>query len=185
METEGPSKTMSTEISQCIFFFSSHLVLTPTSRGYTCALIVHLRAVDPRRTAGMAEREEDACQHFEELKDILSRLSPHCWKKDFKLHINIFIAERLIQRDVVIAIPGVNEEYELDHIVLHGLRHLVAGAIQEWELVQQPKHAASCAKLEGALVWQGRGYVDSILLFSHFNHSYRVNLRTFRQLYGW
>ena len=45
---------------------------------------------------------------------------------------------------------------------LHGLWRLVAGAIQEWELVQQPNHAALCAKLDGALVWQGRGYVSSI-----------------------
>ena len=133
----------------------------------------------------MAEREEDARQHFEELKDILSRLSPHSWKKDFKLHIDKFIADRLNERDVVIAIPGVNEEEELDRIVLYGLRHLVAGAIQEWELAQQPKHVASCAKLEGTLVWHGRGYVDSILLFSRFNHPCRVNLRTFRRLYGW
>ena len=134
----------------------------------------------------MAEREEDARQHFEELKDNLSRLSPHWWKKDFKLHIDKFIADRLNERDVIIAIPGVNEEEgELNRIVLHGLRRLVAGAIQEWELVQQPKHAASCAKLKGALVWQGRGYVNPILSFSHFNHLCRVNLRTFLQLYGW
>ena len=119
----------------------------------------------------MAEREEDARQHFEELKDILSRLSPRSWKKDFKLHVDKFIADRLNERDVVIAIPGVNEEEELDRIVLYGLRRLVAGATQEWELAQQPKHAASCAKLEGALVWLGRGYVDSILLFSHFDQS--------------
>ena len=127
--------------------------------------------MDPRRTEGMAEREEDARQHFEELKDILSRLSPRSWKKDFKLHVDKFIADRLNERDVVIAIPGVNEEEELDRIVLYGLWRLVAGATQEWELAQQPKHAASCAKLEGALVWLGRGYVDSILLFSHFDQS--------------
>lgn len=143
------------------------------------------RAVDPQRTVGMAEREEDARQHFEELKDILSKLSPHLWKKDFKLDVDKFIAERLNERDVIIAIPGVDEEEELDRIILHGLRRLVAGAIQEWELVQQPEHAASCAEVEGALVWQGRGYVDLILLVSHFNHIHRVNLRTFRQLYGW
>jgi len=69
---------------------------------------------------------------------------------------------------------------------LHGLRHLVAGAIQEWELVQQPKHAAICAELDSALVWQGRVYVSSILHgISLLLLSCRVNLRKFHQLYSW
>jgi hypothetical protein len=31
------------------------------------------------------------------------------------------------------------EEEEQDHIYLHGIWRLVAGAVQEWDLVQQPK----------------------------------------------
>jgi len=46
-----------------------------------------------------------------------------------------------------------NEEEEL-----HKLQHLVAGANQEWELVQQPKHAAMCMIMDWAHVWNGRGY---------------------------
>src|SRR5258707_12547400 len=55
------------------------------------------------------------------------------------------------------------EEEEPVCMYLHGLRRLVAGAAQEWELVQQPKDATTCAKIDGALVWQGRGYVSPIL----------------------
>ena len=58
----------------------------------------------------------------------------------------------------VTAIPSEGEEEEeLDAIYLHAIQRLVAGAVQEWELVQQPKHAVTCAMLDGALVWQGRG----------------------------
>ena len=58
-------------------------------------------------------------------------------------------------------VSKVDEEEE-ERKSLHGLRRLVAGAIQEWKLVQQPDHAALCAKLDGVLVWQGKGYVSSI-----------------------
>lgn len=83
------------------------------------------------------------------------------WKKDFKSCVDEFIAERLLEKDIITVIPGEDEEEEqLDRIHLYGIRRLIAGAIQEWELVQQPKHAAMCAELDGALVWQGRGYVS-------------------------
>ena len=112
----------------------------------------------------MIEKEENARQHFEELKDILQMFSPGWWEKNFKHHVDKFIADRLIEKERVTAVPYKSkEEEENDRIQLHGLRHLVAGAVQEWELVQQPKHAATCAKLDRALVWQGRGYVSSIL----------------------
>ena len=168
-------------------FFSGDLVLTQTSRGYACALIVRSRAVDPRRTASMVEREEKARQHFEELKGILLELCLRCWKQEFKSYVDQFIAERLDEKDIVTVIPCEDEEEEeLDRMYLHGLRRLVAGAVQEWELVQQPKHAAMCAELDSALVWQGRGYVSSILHgISLLLLSCRVNLRKFRQLYGW
>ncbi len=119
--------------------------------------------MDARCTEGMAEREAKTWQHFKELKDTLLELSPHQWKKDFKSYIDEFIAERLLQKDVITVIPGEDEEEEeLDRIRLHAIRRLVAGAIQEWELVQQPKYAATCAELDGALVWQGRGYVNPL-----------------------
>ena len=112
----------------------------------------------------MTEEEEKARQHFEELKSTLPKLSPHWWKKNFKSYIDNFIAEQLEWKDVLNVLPGKDEEgQERDHAYLHGLRHLVAGANQEWELVQQPKHAAMCAEIDGALVWQGRGYVSPIL----------------------
>jgi len=108
----------------------------------------------------MVKREEKAHQHFEELKGILLELCPHCWKQKFKSYVNQFIAENLDKKDIVTVIPCEDkEEEELDCMYLHGLWHLVAGAIQEWELVQQPKHAAMCAELDSVLVWQGRGYV--------------------------
>ena len=108
--------------------------------------------------ASMSEMEERAQQHFEELKCTLPELSPCWWKQDFKSYIDKFIAKRLDKKDIITAIPGEDEEEEeLDCIHLHGIRCLVAGAVQEWELVQQPKHAATCAELDGALVWQGRG----------------------------
>jgi len=108
--------------------------------------------------AGMSEMEERARQHFKELKCTLPELSPHWWKKDFKSYVDKFIAKHLDEKDIITAIPGEDEEEEeLDRIHLHGIRRLVAGAVQEWELVQQPKHAATCVELDGALVWQGRG----------------------------
>jgi len=145
-------------------FFSGHSVLTQKSRGYSCALIVCSQAVDPLHTTDMTEREEKAQQYFKELKGTLPKLSPHWWKKDFKSYVNEFIAQRLLKKDIITIIPGENkEEEELDCICLHRIQCLVASAIQEWELIQQPKHAAMCVKLDGTLVWQGRGYVSPIL----------------------
>lgn len=109
------------------------------------------------------EKEEEARQHFEGLKDTLQKFSlfPRWWKKDFKYYVDKFIGERLMEKELVVAVPCEDEEEEeQDRIYLHGLRRLVAGAVQEWELVQQPRHAATCAKLDGALVWQGRGCVS-------------------------
>jgi len=84
----------------------------------------------------MTEREERAQQHFKELKDTLLELSPHWWKREFKSYVDKFIVECLNKKDIITAIPGEDkEEEELDHAHLHGIRHLVAGAVQEWELV--------------------------------------------------
>ena len=107
----------------------------------------------------MIENEEEARQHFEKLKDTLPKLSPRWWKKDFKHYVDNFIEDHLIENEFVPLVPCEDEDEEEQHpILLHRLRRLVAGAVQEWELVRQPKHAATCAKLDGALVWQGRGY---------------------------
>ena len=134
------------------------------------------RAVDARRTASMVEKEEQARQQFQQLKDSLPELSPRWWKKDFKQYVDKFIEECLDMKGFVTAIPCEDEqEKEQDHIYFHGLRRLVAGAVQEWELVQQPKHAAMCAKLDGALVWQGRGYVSQIL---HAISSFQQSLQS-------
>jgi hypothetical protein len=90
--------------------------------------------------------------------------SPGWWKKNFKHHVDKFIGDRLIEKELITEVPAKNkEEEENDRIHLHGLRRLVAGAVQEWELVQQPKYAATCAELDGALVWKGRGYVGLIM----------------------
>jgi len=120
--------------------------------------------MDPQHTESMTEKEEKAWQHFEELKCALLELSPHWWKKDFKSYVDKFIGECLDKKQFITAVLCEdNGKEEHDCIYLHGLWHLVAGAIQEWELVQQPKPAAKCAELDGALVWQGRGYVSPIL----------------------
>jgi hypothetical protein len=166
------------------YFLSGHFIFTQISRFYKCSLILRSRAVDPLRTAGMIDGEEKVRQHFENLKHILPELSPF-WERDFKHHIEEFIEDRLNEREFVM-IPKDKEGEEHVRDRLHELRRLVAGAVQEWELVQQPKHAATCAKLDGALVWQGRGYVCPILhLFSCSDHLCRVNLIKFRQRYGW
>ncbi len=164
---EGASQTPSTALSQYVpslFPLSDCLVFTPKSRIYKSALIVHSRAVDPRRTASMVEKEENARQHFEELKGILPEVFPHSWKRRFKHNVDKFIGECLDEVITILPLLGEEgeEQEEEDCICLHGLRRLVAGAVQEWELAQQPEHSATFAKHEGALVWQGRGYVIPI-----------------------
>jgi len=70
----------------------------------------------------MIEKEEKAWQHFEELKDILLMFSLSWWKKGFKSHVNEFIGECLIEKELVTAIPCKDEEEEEnDCIHLHGL----------------------------------------------------------------
>lgn len=102
-------------------------------------------------------------RQFEELKKTLSTQSPRWWKKKFKGYIDEHIKHCLDRKEIITSFPFIDEEQEEeDRIRLHGIRRLVAGAVQEWELVQQPKHAAMCVKLDGALVWQGRGYVSPI-----------------------
>ena len=84
-------------------------------------------------------------------------------EKRLQAYVDKFINEHLYKKEFIVLMPCVSEVDEKEERKsLHGLRHLVAGAIQEWELMQQPNHATLCAKLDGALVWQGRGYVSPI-----------------------
>ncbi|KAI9431068.1 hypothetical protein H4582DRAFT_2062401 [Lactarius indigo] len=135
-------------------------------RGYECSLILQSKSADSRRTPDMIEEEERARNCFDELKFILQTFCLFPWIEPFQKHVEDFIQERLSEAASIIAVPGIEEE---DSIRLHGLRRLVAGAIQEVELVQQPWYAATCAREDGAIIWDGRG----------------VNSRKFRQRYGW
>jgi len=159
--------------------FGSHA----TSSGYKCALIVRSQAADPRRTPDMIEEEEKARDYFEELKDTLQLFCLCGWIDQFQKHVEDFIEEQLAKAASITAVPGTDDE---DSTRLHGLRRLVAGAVQEGELIRQPAYAATCAKLDGAIVWHGRGYViKNHLPFPFLTHLPRVNLRKFRQCYGW
>ena len=80
----------------------------------------------------MIKKEEKAQQHFKELKHILSNISPGWWKKNFKHHIDKFIEELLSKKEFISGISCKDEEdKEVDCIYLHGVRRLVAGAVQE------------------------------------------------------
>jgi hypothetical protein len=133
---------------------SCSFLLTQKSRAYVCALIVRSQEVDPRRTPDMVQEEEQAREYFEETRDILQLFFPSGWIEQFKHHVEIFIQARLAEAAEVIAVPEKQEE---DIVCLHQLRRLVAGAFQEEELVQQPDHAFTYAKLDGAIIWDGRG----------------------------
>ena len=87
--------------------------------------------MDPQHTASIANKEEKAWQSFKEMKSIFQEASPHWWKKDFKSYVNKFIAEQIEWKEVLTVIPCRDEEEGEEHkrISLHGLRHLVAGAI--------------------------------------------------------
>ena len=143
-------------IGLCVCPSFCHLVLTQTSSGYKCPLIVRSRAADPRRTPDMIEEEGKAQDYFEELKDTLQLFCLCGWIDQFQKHIEDFIQEQLAKAASIMAVLGTEEE---DFTRLHGLRRLVAGAVQEGELVRQPEYAATCAKLDGAIVWHGQGYV--------------------------
>jgi hypothetical protein len=131
----------------------------------------------------MIEKEEKARVFFEETKDILQLFCLCGWIDLFQKHVEDFIQERLSEAESIMAVPDTEEE---DSIRLHGVRRLVAGAIQEGELVRQPMYAYTGAKLDKAIIWDGRGYViKTHLLFPCLTHLPRVDLRKFRQCYGW
>ena len=120
--------------------------------------------MDPQRNALMIKVEEKSRQRFEKLKRTLPAQSSRCWRNDFIDYADQFIKWCLDQKEIITLTPCVDKEDEEDvSMCLHGLKHLVVGAIQKQELVKQPNHAAMCAKLDSVLVWQGRGYVSQIL----------------------
>ena len=129
-------------------------------------LIVHSQVVDPQRTPDMMEEEGKAREYFEERKDILQLFCPCGWMDEFQKCVEEFIQWHLSAAAIITVAPVTSE----DHVHLHGLHHLVAGAIQEVELAWQSTFAVTCAKLDRALVWDGQGYViwTYCLIRSHF-----------------
>ena len=124
------------------------------------------QVVDSLRTPDMVAEEEGAREYFEERKDILQLFCPCVWMDEFQKCVEEFIQQHLLAASIL-TVASVTAE---DQVHLHGLRRLIAGAIQEGELVRQPTYAETCAKLEKALVWDGRGYVIPThwLILSHF-----------------
>lgn len=104
----------------------------------------------------MAEEEAKVQDDFEEMKGIRQMFDPN-WKESFKICVDEYIKQHLKRAESVSEMTYKNEEAK--RIALHSIRRLVAGADQEWELAQQPEHATRCAKIDGALIWQGRGYI--------------------------
>jgi hypothetical protein len=127
-----------------IFFNSA---LTQISRTYKFPPVV-----DQQRTPDMMAEEEKAMEYFEERKDILQLFSPRVWMDEFQKCVEEFIQRHLLAAKIITATSVTAEDYAQ----LHGLRRLIAGAIQEAELVRQPAYAETCAKLDKALVWDGR-----------------------------
>jgi hypothetical protein len=135
----------------------------------------------------MMKEEESSQEFFQEMKETFQLFLPDMWKTEFKTCVDEFINRHLKEAWRLMELPCNGEiEEEEERICLHRIRRLVAGAVQEWELVQQPKCAAACAEIDGALVWHGRGYeIPTRLLSLHLNHFPRVHLNRFFQRYGW
>jgi hypothetical protein len=135
----------------------------------------------------MMKEEESAQEFFQEMRETFQIFLPTVWEKEFKTCVDEFIDRHLKEARYLMGLPCSGESEEEDNrICLHGIRRLVAGAVQEWELVQQPESAAACAKIDRALVWHGRGYeVPTRLSSLHLNHFPRVHLNRFLQRYGW
>jgi hypothetical protein len=188
LKREGLRTSSKAAFPPCVslppFLLSSSYAAT---RAYRCTLIVRSRAADPRRNPFMIEEEEEAQEHFQAIKDSFQMVFPCGWKNKFKNYVDNFIGGHLKEARRLVALPCVDDsEEEGRRIFLHHIRRLVAGAVQEWELAQQPEYATECAKIDGALVWSGRGYVVPIrLLFLYINHLHRVHLKAFYKCYGW
>jgi hypothetical protein len=136
------------------------LILMQISRAYKCELILRSRAIDQLRNERMVAEEEDVQNYFAETKDELMSSFPHSWKDKFKTCVDKYVEQCLEEARCPPEMAPKDEEEEC--ICLHAIRRLVAGAFQEWELVQQHECACTCAWIDDALVWQGRGYVIQI-----------------------
>jgi hypothetical protein len=154
MAMEDLPVSQKSALGQCVFSSSCNFPLTQTSRAYVCALILHSQKVDPQCTPDMIQMEEQARQYFLETRETLQLFSLSCWIEPFQKHVDDFIQEQLAEAAKIMAVPGKEPE---DAIRLHGLWHLIAGAIQEEELVQQPDYAFTYTKLDRAIIWDGQG----------------------------
>jgi hypothetical protein len=104
----------------------------------------------------MIDEEEKAQEYFQAVKYHFQMFLPHGWKNELKSCVDSFIGRHLRKARRLMELPCVDKsEEEERHIFLHQIRRLVAGAIQGWELAQQPEYATECAKINGALVWSG------------------------------
>lgn len=105
------------------------------------------------------KEEEKAREYFLEMKEMFQLFQPNTWKTEFKILVDKLINRLLKEaRHLMEACKDAYQEEE-QHARLHSIRRLVAGAVQEWELTQQPNYARTCAEIDGALVWDGRGCV--------------------------
>jgi hypothetical protein len=158
LKTKGLGPGQKSALPPCVLLPHVFLLVGSHSdiRGYKCALIIRSRAVDPRRNESMAKEEGNAQAYFEERKDILQMFDPN-WREAFKMCVNKYIEELVEEAEIVSEMRYKDEKRKRRH--LHIFRRLIAGADQELELAQQPEYATKCAKVDGALIWQGRGYV--------------------------
>jgi hypothetical protein len=104
----------------------------------------------------MIQEEEQAWEYFVETRDTLQFFCLSGWIEQFQKHVKDFIQERLSKAIKIMAVPEKGEE---DTVHPHGLRHLVAGAIQEEELVQQPDHTLPMQS------WTEQSYGTAVLLW--------------------
>ncbi|KAN0128685.1 hypothetical protein V8E53_013504 [Lactarius tabidus] len=110
--------------------------------------------LDPQCTPNMMQDKKQAREYFLETRETLQLFCLTCWIEQFQKHVNDFIQEQLAEAEKIMTVLEKEEE---DTIHLHGLQHLIAGAIQEEELVQQPDHAFTYAKLDRAIILDGGG----------------------------
>ncbi|KAF8272279.1 hypothetical protein EI94DRAFT_1697620 [Lactarius quietus] len=107
-------------------------------QAHACELIVHSQEVDPQHTPDMVRDEEQAREYFGETKDILQLFCLCGWMDQFHKHVEDFIQEKIGEAERIMAVP---QKEENDYVCLHGLQCLVAGAVQEVELVRQHEYA--------------------------------------------
>ena len=83
----------------------------------------------------MIQEEEQAQEYFEETRDILQLFCLSGWIEQFQRLVEDFIQERLAEAAKIMEVPAVPGREGEEIICLHRLRCLVAGTIQEEELI--------------------------------------------------